>query len=85
MRAVTLDLLSRIGEEGWLIGVEQWAELRRLVLVEKVSQRETARRLGVARETVLRAVMSSTPPVYSARPGVASKLDPFKDWICARS
>jgi len=67
-----------------VIGVEQWAEIRRLVLVEKVSQRETARRLGIARETVLRAVMSSRPPVYSARPQVASKLDSFEDWICAQ-
>lgn len=62
--------------------MEQWAEIRRLVLVEKVSQRETARRLGVARETVLRAVMSSTPPGYSPRPAVVSKLEPFKGWIC---
>lgn len=65
-----------------MIGVEQWAEIRRLVLVEKVSQRETARRLGIARDTVLRAVMSPTPPSYSPRPQVASKLDPFRDWIC---
>ena len=65
-----------------MIGVEQWAEIRRLVLVEKVSQRETARRLGIARDTVLRAVMSPVPPAYSPRPEVSSKLDPFKDWIC---
>jgi transposase len=84
VRAVTLDLSSGIEEEGWLIGVEQWAEIRRLVLVEKVSQRETARRLGIARETVLRAVMSPTPPSYSRRPGVASKLDRFKGWVCAQ-
>jgi transposase len=65
-----------------VIGVEQWAEIRRLVLVEGVSQRETARRLGIARDTVLRAVMSPVPPAYSPRPQVASKLDPFRDWIC---
>lgn len=29
------------------IGVKQWAEICRLVLVEKVSQREVARRLGI--------------------------------------
>lgn len=67
-----------------MIGVEQWAEIRRLVLVEKVSQREVARRLGVARDTVLRAVMSPVPPAYSPRPRVASKLDPFRDWICSQ-
>ena len=65
-----------------MIGVEQWAEIRRLVLVEGVSQREVARRLGVARDTVLRAVMSPLPPAYSSRPLVASKLDPFREWIC---
>jgi transcriptional regulator with XRE-family HTH domain len=64
-----------------LVGVEQWAEIRRLVLVEKLSQREVARRTGLARDTVLKALMSETPPRYSPRPVVASKLDPFRDWI----
>ena len=65
-----------------MVSVEQWAEIRRLVLVEGFSQRAVARRLGLARDTVLRAVMSDTPPRYSRRPAVASKLDPFKAWIC---
>lgn len=65
-----------------MVSVEQWAEIRRLVLVEGFSQRAVARRLGLARDTVLRAVMSETPPRYSARPRVASKLDPFRAWIC---
>lgn len=65
-----------------MVSVEQWAEVRRLVLVEGFSQRVVARRLGLARDTVLRAVMSETPPRYATRPPVASKLDPFKAWIC---
>jgi transposase len=64
-----------------VLGVEQWAEIRRLVLVEGRSQRAVALRLGLARDTVARAVHSQTPPRYS-RPPAASKLDPFRDWIC---
>jgi hypothetical protein len=64
-----------------VVGVQQWAEIRRLVLVEGRSHREVARRLGLARGTVAKAVRSDTPPRYSRAP-VASKLDPFKDWIC---
>lgn len=64
-----------------MVGVQQWAEIRRLVLVEGRSQREVARRLGLARDTVAKALRSDTPPRYS-RAAVGSKLDPFKDWIC---
>jgi transposase len=64
-----------------LLGVLQWAEVRRLVLVEGLSQRQVARRLGLARATVAKAVASEMPPRYSRAPA-GSKLDPFKDWIC---
>jgi transposase len=64
-----------------VVGVEQWAEIRRLVLVERRSQRQVARSLGIARETVARAVASGVPPRYE-RPAVVSKLDPFREWIC---
>ena len=64
-----------------MVGVQQWAEIRRLVLVEGCSQREVALRLGLARKTVARAVHSDTPPRYSRVP-VGSKLDPFRDWVC---
>ena len=63
-----------------MLGVQQWAEIRRLVLVEGRSQREVARRLGVARDTVAKAVHSETPPKYSRAPR-GSRLDPFRDWI----
>ena len=66
-----------------MVGVEQWAEIRRLVLVERRSQRQVARSLGLARDTVARAVASDTPPKYE-RPPSASKLDPFREWICAQ-
>jgi transposase len=64
-----------------VLGVQQWAEVRRLVLVEGLSQRAVARRLGLARNTVAKAVASEMPPRYS-RVVAGSKLDPFKDWIC---
>jgi transposase len=64
-----------------VVGVEQWAEIRRLVLVERRSQRQVAKSLGVARDTVARAVALNAPPRYE-RPPVSSKLDPFRDWIC---
>jgi transposase len=64
-----------------VVGVQQWAEIRRLVLVEGRSQREVALRMGLARDTVAKAVQSETPPRYSRVPA-GSKLDPFKEWIC---
>jgi transposase len=71
----------RSREEEGVLGVQQWAEVRRLVLVEGRSQREVARLTGLARDTVAKAVASETPPKYSRMPA-GSKLDPFKDWIC---
>jgi hypothetical protein len=70
-----------IGEEECVVGVQQWAEIRRLVLVEGRSQREVAVRMGLARDTVAKAVRSDTPPRYS-RVAAGSKLDLFKDWVC---
>jgi transposase len=64
-----------------VVGVQQWAEIRRLVLVEGRSQREVARLTGLARDTVARAVASEVPPRYVRAPA-GSKLDPFKGWIC---
>jgi hypothetical protein len=64
-----------------VVGVQQWAEIRRLVLAEGRSQREVARLTGLARDTVAKAVASEEPPKYSRAP-LGSKLDPFKDWVC---
>lgn len=64
-----------------MVGVEQWAEIRRMVLVERRSQREVARLTGLARETVAKAVRAEVPPRYVRTP-TGSKLDPFKEWIC---
>jgi transposase len=64
-----------------VVGVEQWAEIRRMHRVERLSIREISRRTGLHRKTVRRALAAETPPRY-LRPPAASKLDPFKEWIC---
>jgi transposase len=64
-----------------VVGVEQWAEIRRLHRVDGVSIREISKRTGLHRKTVRRALAAVEPPRYS-RATAVSKLDPFKDWIC---
>jgi transposase len=66
-----------------VVGVERWAEIRRMVLVEGRSQREVARLTGLARDTVANAVRAQVPPRYSRSPA-GSKVDPFKEWICGQ-
>ncbi len=63
-----------------MLNVEQWAEIRRLHFIEKVAIRELARRFGVQRKTIRRAIASADPPRYS-RPRRPSKLDSFKDEV----
>jgi transposase len=63
-----------------VVGVEQWAELRRLHFVAGVSIRELQRRTGLGRNTIRRALRAKRPPGYVRRVG-ASKLDPFKPEI----
>jgi hypothetical protein len=64
-----------------VVGVEQWAEIRRLYFVEKRSKRAIHKLTGVHRDTITRTVESSAPPRYSREPA-GSKVDPFKEWIC---
>jgi transposase len=56
--------------------VEQWAEIRRLHFVKGLSIREVARRTGLSRVTVRRALRANLPPHYE-RPVRTSKLEPF--------
>jgi transposase len=60
-----------------VVGVEQWAEIRRLHFVRGLSMREIHRRTGLHRDTISRAIHSDEPPVYRRAP-TGSKLDPFK-------
>ena len=64
-----------------MIGVQQWAEIRRLYFVEKRSKRAIHKLTGVHRDTITRALVSETPPRYARAPA-GSKVDPFRDWIC---
>lgn len=63
-----------------MVGVEQWAEVRRLHFVRGLSIHEIHRRTGLHRESVRRALRSESPLKYSRR-SRGSKLDPFKDEI----
>jgi transposase len=65
-----------------VLAVEDWAEIRRLYLSESVPARAIARRLGVSRGTVARALRSSGPPKYQ-RPPKGSAVDPFEPEIRA--
>lgn len=63
-----------------MLDVERWAELRREHFVRQVPIKELARRHGIDRNTVRRALRSERPPRYE-RPPRPSKLDPFKEEI----
>lgn len=58
--------------------MEDWAEIRRLHRAEGVPIKETARRLGVARNTVRAALASDRPPKYerARRGSVADAYEP---------
>lgn len=64
-----------------MVGVEQWAEIRRMYRVDGLAIREISRRTGLHRKTIRRALAAGEPPKYS-RPPAVSKVDPFKDFIC---
>jgi transposase len=59
-------------------GVELYAQVRRAVFVEGISQREAARRYGIDPRTVAKMLAFSVPPGYRrSRPPARPKLDPF--------
>ena len=58
--------------------VELYAQVRRSVFVEGLSEREAAKRFGLARGTVRKMLRYATPPGYRRRqPAQRPKLDPF--------
>jgi transposase len=64
-----------------VVGVEQWAEVRRMHRVDGLSGREISRRTGLHRDTVAGLLAAPAPPRYERKPA-GSKLDPFREWIC---
>jgi transposase len=71
--------LIETGREG-VLDVERWAELRREYFVRGVGIKELARRYGIDRNTVRRALRADEPPRYE-RTSRPSKLEPFKEEI----
>jgi len=63
-----------------VVGVEQWAEVRRMHRVERRSIREIHRLTGLHRATIRRALSSDDAPRYWRASG-PSKLDLLKPWI----
>ncbi len=57
--------------------VSQWAEIRHLILVQGVPKREVARRLGVDRKTVDRAVAAEAAPGPRHSPPRGRRLDAY--------
>jgi hypothetical protein len=61
-----------------VLAVQEWAEIRAMREVEKLSIKEIARRTGHSRNTIRTALRSPEPPRYGPRAPRPSKLDPFK-------
>jgi hypothetical protein len=62
---------------GWVITVQDWAQIRYLHGSEGLSIRAIAARLGLSRDTVSRAVKATSPPKYCRVSG-PSAFDPFE-------
>jgi len=50
--------------------------------VEGRSKRAIHRLTGAHRDTITRALAGDRPPTSQRRTAVASKLDPYREWIC---
>jgi len=60
--------------------MEQWAEIRRRVLVEQVSQRQILRETGMHWKTLRKILQHSEPPGYRREvPFNKPKIGPFGD------
>jgi transposase len=73
-------LPSEQGQEEDVVGVEQWAEIRRMRFVQGLTITEIHRRTGRHRATVRRALCAEGPPRYR-RPPRESKLAAYREEI----
>ena len=63
-----------------VITLEDWALIRRLFVSEKLPKAQIARKLGISRNTVAKAIASTQPPAYS-RPPASTSFGPFEQQI----
>ena len=61
-----------------MLNVEDWAEIRRLHRAEGMAIKAVARRLGIARNTVRKALASTEPPRYqrAAKGSIVDAIEP---------
>ena len=63
-----------------MLRVEDWAEIRRLYLAERVPIKQIARRLGISKNTVKAKLAAGAPPKYE-RALVGSVVDEVEQAI----
>ncbi len=61
--------------------MEQWAKIRRRVLVDGISKRQIIRETGMHWQTLEKILIHSKPPGYQRKKSYISKLDAHVDWI----
>ena len=61
--------------------MEQWAKIRRRVLVEGISKRQIIRETGMHWQTLEKILTHSSPPGYRRNKACKSKLDAHVDWV----
>lgn len=73
-------------EDPRVLTMEQHELIRRMVLVDSLSQREVARRLGCSRKTIVKVLETNAPTGYKLeKPKPRPKLEPFipivRQWL----
>ena len=61
--------------------MSQWAEIRQLFFVDRISKKEIARRFGLDVKTVRRALEREQAPVHRVSPARGCRLDPWRGEI----
>src|SRR6266545_7903552 len=69
-------------EEEVVVGVEQWAEIRRLYFVKRLSIKEIVRRSGHGRNTIRRALRSPEAPRFRRRPRTSQRTSYRPGALC---
>ena len=63
------------------MNMEQWARVRRKVLVDKQSKRSVMSEEGLHWETLQKMLAHPEPPGYRSRASADRKIDPHRQWI----